>query len=157
MQPSQILIYGAIAIGLASILAGAAILGTRWYVDNCGAGYHDTAAPGPVWAGDDSIQVLVKANGQEAELEIRSDGFDSYEMLRELVVGALPDLFDDSDEIVLDYLNENSSWVRVKTRTPLVALKESGSVKISCRSTSSKKSRRQVEPARKKKGRSSHD
>mmetsp|Transcript_22842 Transcript_22842/g.61253 ORF Transcript_22842/g.61253 Transcript_22842/m.61253 type:complete len:216 (+) Transcript_22842:75-722(+) len=154
LKPSEIVVYGAVAVGIASVLAGLAIMGARYYVENCASSnYHDTAAPGPVCAGDDSVQVIVHANGQEAELEIRADGFDSYEMLRELVVDALPGMFDDSDEIVLDYLDERSSWVRVKTRTPLEALKASGSIKISCRATI-KKSRRQGDSGRKKKSRS---
>ena len=153
MSPNQIIIYGAIAIGIASVLAGVAIIGARYYVKNCVQDQYNAAAPGPVWAGDDSVQVLVQANGQEAELEVQADGFESYEMLRELVVDSLPGMFDDSDEIVLDYLDEQSRWVRVKTRTPLEALKSSGNVKISCRS-SQKSSRALVEPSRKKKGRS---
>ena len=153
MSPNQIIIYGAIAIGIASMLAGVAIMGARYYVESCTTDYYDTAAPGPVWAGDDSIQVYVHANGQEAELEVRADGFDSYEMLRELVVDSLQGMFDDSDEIVLDYLDEKSRWVRVKTRTPLETLKSSGSVKISVRS-SHKSNKALVEQSRKKKSRS---
>ncbi|KAL1521558.1 hypothetical protein AB1Y20_021217 [Prymnesium parvum] len=128
--------YGFLAMGGSSVLVGLLLLASR----QCSGYAHRRALPpGPVWAGDDSIHVLVYTRSQEAELEMRADSFSSYEMFRELVVASLPGIFEDTDELVLDYLDEGMSWTRVKSKTPLSEMKASGTVRISCRS--SKRSR----------------
>ena len=75
----------------------------------------------------------MRANGQEAELEVSPESFDTYEGLRSLVVDALPDMFDDSDELVLDYLGRRGKWERVRSKTPVDTIKASGTIKMSCR------------------------
>ena len=42
------------------------------------------------------LQVIVVAHDQEAELEVQTDAWSSYEELRELVVDAVPNMFRDS-------------------------------------------------------------
>lgn len=142
-QMRELLTYGILAIGISAIMAGLAIHLGQFFCGLCRTSspnnYHQSEPAEPVWAGDDSIQVLIFAKGQEAELELRADCFDSYEKLRELVVDALPGMFTDSDEIVLDYLNERSSWVRIKTRTPLSTVKAAQSIRMSCRKTKKNK------------------
>jgi hypothetical protein len=68
-------------------------------------------------------QVIVVAHDQEAELEVQTDAWSSYEELRELVVDAVPNMFRDTDELTLEYKNEASRWVRVKMKTPVDAVK----------------------------------
>ena len=46
------------------------------------------------------LQVVVVAHDQEAELEVQTDAWNSYEELRELVVDAVPKMFRDTDELV---------------------------------------------------------
>ncbi len=44
--------------------------------------------------------------------------------LRELVVDAVPAMCHDTDELTLEYKSDqHSKWVRVKTRTPVAAVK----------------------------------
>ena len=62
------------------------------------------------------LQVVVVAHDQEAELEVQTDAWNSYEELRELVVDAVPNMFRDTDELTLEYKNEQSRWVRVKMK-----------------------------------------
>jgi len=45
------------------------------------------------------LQVIVVARNQEAELEVQTDAFDTYEELRELVVDSIPEMFSDTDEV----------------------------------------------------------
>ena len=56
------------------------------------------------------LQVIVVAHDQEAELEVQTDAWSSYEELRELVVDAVPNMFMDTDELTLEYKNEHSRW-----------------------------------------------
>ena len=65
----------------------------------------------------DILRVLVVARQREAELEVQTDSWDSYEELRELVVNSVPEMFRDTDELVLEYMNAQSRWMRVKMRT----------------------------------------
>ena len=44
------------------------------------------------------LQVIVVAHDQEAELEVQTDAWSSYEELRELVVDAVPNMFRDSND-----------------------------------------------------------
>ena len=77
--------------------------------------------------------MVVEARDQEAELEVQTDAFDSYEQLRELVVDAVPKMFRDSDELMLEYnvsSGKRPKWVRVKLRTPVDAVKAAGSLRI---------------------------
>jgi len=97
---------------------------------------------------DDILQVLVLAHDQEAELEIQFDGFDSYEELRELVVDAVPQMFNDSDAILMEYADGDGGWTRVKTKTPVHVVKKAGSVRIKCQPDKiSKKIARQLKKA----------
>ena len=82
---------------------------------------------------DGVLQVIVLAHDQEAELEIQIDGFDTYEELRELVVDSLPQLFNDSDAILMEYADGNG-FSRVKTKTPINVVKRARSVRIKCQS-----------------------
>uniref|UniRef100_A0A7S2HCX5 Uncharacterized protein n=1 Tax=Haptolina brevifila TaxID=156173 RepID=A0A7S2HCX5_9EUKA len=78
------------------------------------------------------LKVLVRAHNDEAELEVETDAFESYEDLREMVVDSLPDMFEDTDELTLEYQEAHSSrWLRVKRSTPVEALKASCSARIS--------------------------
>ena len=76
------------------------------------------------------MQVIVLAHNREAELEIQTDAWDSFEDLRELVVDAVPNMFHDSDELTLEYLNAQSRWLRVKLRTPVETVKAARSARI---------------------------
>ena len=80
---------------------------------------------------DGALQVIVLAHEQEAELEIQVDGFDTYEELRELVVDAVPQMFDDSDAILMEYA-DGKGFSRVKTKTPIDVVKRARSVRIKC-------------------------
>lgn len=82
---------------------------------------------------DGALQVIVLAHEQEAELEIQVDGFDTYEELRELVVDAVPQMFDDSDAILMEYA-DGKGFSRVKTKTPIDVVKRARSVRIKCQS-----------------------
>ena len=87
-----------------------------------------TPMPG-VGEGDASLQVIVLANDQEAELEILLSAFDTYEDLRELVVDAVPQMFNDADAIVIEY-SDGRSWCNVKTKTPIDVVKGARCVRI---------------------------
>ena len=80
---------------------------------------------------DGALQVIVLAHEQEAELEIQVDGFDTYEELRELVVDAVPQMFDDSDAILMEYA-DGKGFSRVKTKTPIDVVKRARTVRIKC-------------------------
>ena len=80
---------------------------------------------------DGVLQVIVLAHEQEAELEIQVDGFDTYEELRELVVDSVPQMFNDSDAILMEYADGNG-FSRVKTKTPIEIVKRARSVRIKC-------------------------
>ena len=80
---------------------------------------------------DGALQVIVLAHEQEAELEIQVDGFDTYEELRELVVDAVPQMFNDSDAILMEYA-DGKGFSRVKTKTPIDVVKRARSVRIKC-------------------------
>lgn len=79
--------------------------------------------------GDGFLQVIVLANDQEAELEIQPSAFDTYEDLRELVVDAVPQMFNDTDAILIEYA-DGRGWSRVKTKTPVNVVKNARSVRI---------------------------
>ena len=68
------------------------------------------------------LQVIVVAHDQEAELEVQTDAWDSYEALRELVVDAVPNMFRDTDELTLEYKNEHGRWTRVKMKVRTLLL-----------------------------------
>ena len=76
------------------------------------------------------LQVIVVAHDQEAELEVQTDAWNSYEELRELVVDAVPNMFRDTDELTLEYKNEAMRWVRVKMKTPVEAVKAARAARI---------------------------
>ena len=142
LDTPMVIAMGAAAIGAALLAAGGLIFIARSVASSRSRGHYGAAgSAAPVSAVDDSLQVLVRANGQEAELEVRTDGFTTYEDLREIIVEALPSMFEDTDELVLDYLNEKASWVRVKVKTPIEAVKASGSIKITVRQSKQSKSR----------------
>lgn len=89
------------------------------------------AEVGPARADEyDTLQVIVQAHNQEAELEVQTDAWGSYEELRELVVDAVPQMFRDTDELTLEYLDRSRRWVRVKQRTPVDAVKSARSARI---------------------------
>jgi hypothetical protein len=86
---------------------------------------------GPARADEyDTLQVIVQAHNQEAELEVQTDAWSSYEELRELVVDAVPQMFRDTDELTLEYLDRRQKWTRVKMRTPVDAVKAARSARI---------------------------
>ena len=59
-------------------------------------------AIGPAHAEEyEMLQVIVVAHDQEAELEVQTDAWSSYEELRELVVDAVPNMFRDSTRLRL--------------------------------------------------------
>ena len=76
------------------------------------------------------LQVRVRAHDQEAELEVETDGFESYEELRELIVDAVPSMFRDTDELSLEYMNQRNRWMRVKRSTPLETVKAAKMARI---------------------------
>ena len=79
----------------------------------------------------------------QAELEVQTDAWNSYEELRELVVDAVPNMFRDTDELTLEYKDERQRWVRVKMKTPVDAVKASRCARITAaRSSSSRAVRR---------------
>lgn len=43
---------------------------------------------------------------------------------------AVPNMFRDTDELTLEYKNEQSRWVRVKMKTPVDAVKAARSARI---------------------------
>ena len=67
---------------------------------------------------DGPLQIIVEAFDHEAELEIQPDAFDSFEGLRELVVDAVPQMFGDTDSIVLDYMGSGGRWRRQDADEP---------------------------------------
>ena len=107
-----------------------------------------SAQGGPVGAGD-AVLVVVTAKGRRraAKLEVGPDSFETYDELHELVLGSLPDMFDDSDELVLDCLDEKGRWkgrwtekgmwtlVQSSHSRASVNVKASGNVKMSCNSS----------------------
>ena len=82
------------------------------------------------------IQVVVEANDQDAELEVGIDAFESLDELRELVVDAVPEMFNDDDPIVFDYKRrgDGGKWVRVKNHTDLEVVKAAGCIRMSVNS-----------------------
>jgi len=90
--------------------------------------YYDTE---PARADEyDTLRVVVNARDQEAELEVQTDAWESYEELRELVVDAVPNLFRATDELTLEYQNASAKWVRVKMRTPVETVKAARGARI---------------------------
>merc|ERR1711988_844970 len=97
---------------------------------------HVSSELGPAHAQEyEVLQVTVVAHDQEAELEVQTDAWNSYEELRELVVDAVPNMFYDTDELTLEYKNEHARWVRVKMKTPVDAVKASRCARITVPST----------------------
>lgn len=83
--------------------------------------------------GDDyeRLRVVIFARGHEAELEVDTDSFQSYEDLREHVVAALPELFQQTDELTLEYQNRpKKPWIRVKLRTRIATVKSAHCLRI---------------------------
>ena len=108
----------------------------------------------------DVLQVIVHAHDQEAELEVQTDAWNSYEevrlnatpgvhlqhclqpllrselcfgfsvQLRELVVDAVPTMFRDTDELTLEYQDARGRWNRVKMKTPVDTVKAARSARI---------------------------
>lgn len=76
------------------------------------------------------LQVTVQAHGQQAELEVQTDAWDSYEGLRELVVDAIPQLFRETDELLLEYMDGRGAWKMVKLRTPVATVKAARCARI---------------------------
>lgn len=77
------------------------------------------------------LQVCVRGADEMAELEVETDGFESYEELRELVVDAVPSMFCDTDELCLEYaVGRSDRWVRVKRSTPLDEVKAARAARI---------------------------
>ena len=61
---------------------------------------------------------------------METDGFESYEELRELIVDAVPSMFRDTDELSLEYMNQRNRWMRVKRSTPLETVKAAKMARI---------------------------
>ena len=102
-----------------------------------------TLETGPARADEyDMLQVIVVAHDQEAELEVQTDAWNSYEELRELVVDAVPNMFRDTDELTLEYKNEQSRWIRVKMKTPVDAVKAARCARITVPSRGSSRALR---------------
>ena len=75
--------------------------------------------------GDDEVrtlQVIVEARGQSAELEIQRRAFASVAELRALILNTLPEMFSPSDSVMLEYKDRRGKWSRVKTRTSVTTL-----------------------------------
>ena len=101
------------------------------------------AEVGPARADEyDTLQVIVQAHSQEAELEVQTDSWNSYEELRELVVDAVPSMFRDSDELTLEYMDQRGRWQRVKLRTPVATVKAARSARIIVPSSNKGRGRR---------------
>jgi hypothetical protein len=66
----------------------------------------------------------------QAELEVQTDAWNSYEELRELVVDAVPNMFRATDELTLEYQNTHARWTRVKLRTPVDTVKAARGARI---------------------------
>ena len=79
----------------------------------------------------ETLQVIVVAHGREAELEVQTDAWSSYEMLRELVVDAVPEMFGETDDLILEYMNAQARWMRVKMKTPVETVKAAKAARIS--------------------------
>ena len=117
---------GTILALLVVLTAGLILIGK-----SCAGGSRRTADIGPARADEyDMLQVIVVAHDQEAELEVQTDAWNSYEELRELVVDAVPNMFRDTDELTLEYKNEAMRWVRVKMKTPVEAVKAARAARI---------------------------
>ena len=128
--PSPMMIIGAVAAA-----AGVVLVAFFAFRSCCGGGGGERTVHGGGFDDDElqddgPLQIIVEAFDHEAELEIQPDAFDSFEGLRELVVDAVPQMFGDTDSIVLDYMGSGGRWQRVKTRTSLATVKASGSIKI---------------------------
>lgn len=130
-----------LGVGLLCVVVGLALLINRFYFDHCKVDLYDSESfvPQPEWAGDDSIHAIVSARGQEAELEIRADAVDSYDKLRNMIVDSIPGMFNDTDELAMDYMDHRRSWVRVRAKTPLSVVKASANIRITCRKSTSNK------------------
>ena len=101
--------------------------------------------PSPEQVEEKSTQFTVHdlvAHDQEAELEVQTDAWNSYEELRELVVDAVPNMFRDTDELTLEYKNEQSRWIRVKMKTPVDAVKAARCARITVPSRGSSRALR---------------
>ena len=123
-----------IIIGAVAAAAGVVLVAFFAFRSCCGGGGGERTVHGGGFDDDElqddgPLQIIVEAFDHEAELEIQPDAFDSFEGLRELVVDAVPQMFGDTDSIVLDYMGSGGRWQRVKTRTSL-ATEASGSIKI---------------------------
>ena len=55
------------------------------------------------------LQIIVEAGDQEAELEVQTDAFETFEQLRELVVDSIPEMFRDTDELTCAAAHRRSS------------------------------------------------
>ena len=112
LSDADIAYLGGTLLALAIVLTAGIVLLVR----SCaGSSRGKVSDVGPAYAEEyDSLQVIVVAHDQEAELEVQTDAWNSYEELRELVVDAVPNMFRDTDELTLEYKNEQSRWVRVK-------------------------------------------
>ena len=86
---------------------------------------------GPAHADEYAVlQVVIQGHSQEAQLEVQTDAFESYEELRELVIDAIPNMFLDTDELTLEYMNDRSRWTRVKRSTPVATVKAARTARI---------------------------
>ena len=81
-------------------------------------------------AGPTTLQVVVDSPHGSAEFELQADELESFDEMRQLVVDAVPEMFEDDDEVTVDYLNGRGRWTRVKLKTPLDVVKAAGTVRI---------------------------
>ena len=126
LSDADIAYLGGTLLALLVVLVAAIVLVAR----SC-APSQSMRDTGPARADEyEMLQVVVAAHDQEAELEVQTDAWNSFEELRELVVDAVPNMFRDTDELTLEYKNEQSRWVRVKMKTPVDAVKAARCARI---------------------------
>lgn len=145
LSDTDIAYFGGTLLALLIVITAGVVLLVR----SCTAqqnGYRRTLVhdAGPAHADEYAmLQVIVVAHDQEAELEVQTDAWNSFEEFRELVVDAVPNMFRDTDELTLEYKDERQRWVRVKMKTPIDAVKASRCARITAaRNSSSRAVRR---------------
>lgn len=89
LSDSDIAYFGGTLLALLIVLTAGVVLLVRSCTTPGGGGYRSSRVQdsGPAYAEEyDMLQVIVVAHDQEAELEVQTDAWNSYEELRELVV-----------------------------------------------------------------------
>ena len=89
LSDSDIAYFGGTLLALLIVLTAGVVLLVRSCTSPSAGGYRSSRVQdaGPAYAEEyNMLQVIVVAHDQEAELEVQTDAWNSYEELRELVV-----------------------------------------------------------------------